>query len=352
VDNTDPTNPVIAFPAPADIGAATSAQGALADSALQSIVAGTNITVDVTDPENPIINSSGGSVAPATTAENDFQIGNGFGVWIKKTLAEISTILRTSLDGVYTKLSSMSAANAALLVGGGSTVLHTHAMANHKAQHQLGGADEIDVSPLVAIRPAMIIASTGNSSYWTPQLTAGRGITSVGFSSIYAGTGNTINDIVGNSVGDTINIAVSGGPRTIIRIRLASWTTSNKSEMWAGLFASTSAFPTTTGAHIGFRLLETAGAGASKATLYTSCGTGAGGTQTAIATNVGTIYSPLEVAFDFSSTGILYYLNGSLVATHTTNYAMNTNLHFGIWAKTFEAVSKAVFIYSPIIMQG
>jgi hypothetical protein len=93
---------------------------------LQSIVAGTNITVDVTDPENPIINSSGGSVAPATTAENDFQVGDGLGAWIKKTLAEISTILRTSLDGVYTKLSSMSAANAALLVGGSSITLHTH----------------------------------------------------------------------------------------------------------------------------------------------------------------------------------------------------------------------------------
>jgi hypothetical protein len=93
VDNTDPTNPVIAFPAPADIGAATSAQGALADSAVQSIVAGTNITVDVTDPENPIINSSGGSVAPVTTDTNDFQVGDGLGAWVKKTLAETKVIL-------------------------------------------------------------------------------------------------------------------------------------------------------------------------------------------------------------------------------------------------------------------
>jgi len=41
---------------------------------------------------------------PAATAENDVQVGNGLGSWIKKTLAEFSTILQTSLDGVYLKL--------------------------------------------------------------------------------------------------------------------------------------------------------------------------------------------------------------------------------------------------------
>ena len=52
---------------------ATAAQGALADSALQSIVAGTNISVDITDPQNPIISNTGSgeyvtaaSFAPAT----------------------------------------------------------------------------------------------------------------------------------------------------------------------------------------------------------------------------------------------------------------------------------------------
>jgi len=35
----------------------------------------------------------GGGSAPATTAENDFQVGNGSGSWIKKTLAETKTIL-------------------------------------------------------------------------------------------------------------------------------------------------------------------------------------------------------------------------------------------------------------------
>jgi hypothetical protein len=39
---------------------ATAAQGAKADTAVQSVVAGTNVTVDNTDPKNPIVNASGG----------------------------------------------------------------------------------------------------------------------------------------------------------------------------------------------------------------------------------------------------------------------------------------------------
>ncbi|GEM_PF-1118310 len=40
---------------PADIGAATAAQGAKADSAVQSVVAGTGISVNNTDPRNPVL---------------------------------------------------------------------------------------------------------------------------------------------------------------------------------------------------------------------------------------------------------------------------------------------------------
>lgn len=66
VDNTDPANPVLSFPTPADVG------------------------------------------IPTTTAENDFQVGNNAGAWVKKTLAEVITILRTSLDSVYVTLSGVA----------------------------------------------------------------------------------------------------------------------------------------------------------------------------------------------------------------------------------------------------
>lgn len=52
--------------------------------------------------------SGGGYTPPATTAENDFQVGGvgaTLGTWVKKTLAEVVTILRTALDSVYAPLS-------------------------------------------------------------------------------------------------------------------------------------------------------------------------------------------------------------------------------------------------------
>lgn len=45
-----------------------------------------------------------GSSAPATTAANDFQVGDSAGNWIKKTLAEVITILRIALDSVYAEI--------------------------------------------------------------------------------------------------------------------------------------------------------------------------------------------------------------------------------------------------------
>lgn len=48
---------------------------------------------------------------PATTAANDFQVGNGSGNWIKKTLAQTITILRTSLDSIYAALTHTHAAS-------------------------------------------------------------------------------------------------------------------------------------------------------------------------------------------------------------------------------------------------
>jgi len=68
-----------------------------------------------------------GYTPPTTTAANDVQVGDGSGNWIKKTLAEFSTIIQTALDSIYLKLSDMSAANAATLTNGSNAdALHTH----------------------------------------------------------------------------------------------------------------------------------------------------------------------------------------------------------------------------------
>jgi len=46
----------------------------------------------------------------SSTAANDFLVGSGTGAWIKKTLAQTITILRTSLDSAYAALSHTHAA--------------------------------------------------------------------------------------------------------------------------------------------------------------------------------------------------------------------------------------------------
>lgn len=50
VDDTDPANPIVA------LDSATQASLALADSAVQSVVGGANVSVDSTDPQNPVVN--------------------------------------------------------------------------------------------------------------------------------------------------------------------------------------------------------------------------------------------------------------------------------------------------------
>jgi hypothetical protein len=50
---------------------ATASQGSKADSALQSVVAGTNVTVDNTDPHNPVISTAGGGGTPSGAAGGD-----------------------------------------------------------------------------------------------------------------------------------------------------------------------------------------------------------------------------------------------------------------------------------------
>lgn len=61
-----------------------------------------NITNKVGTVNTPYANSL--VYRPTTTALNDFQMGNGSGGWIKKTLTEAATVLRTILDSAYSQL--------------------------------------------------------------------------------------------------------------------------------------------------------------------------------------------------------------------------------------------------------
>lgn len=63
VDATDPNNPIIS----------STATGGQVD----TIVAGTNVTIDATDPVNPIVNATGGGASPLTTKGDVFVYDTG-----------------------------------------------------------------------------------------------------------------------------------------------------------------------------------------------------------------------------------------------------------------------------------
>ena len=72
-----------------------------------------------------------GYTPPTTTAANDFQVGDGSGSWIKKTLAQTITILRTSLDSIYSAITHDHDTDY-------SDISHTHA---HSALTGIGTGD-------------------------------------------------------------------------------------------------------------------------------------------------------------------------------------------------------------------
>ena len=93
---------------------ATAAQGLLADSAVQSIVAGTNISVDNTDPQNPIINASGSSAPIFLVDENgDFLVDEN-GDFLISEYEDYAVITQTITNGDTTHSPSGDAVYDAL----------------------------------------------------------------------------------------------------------------------------------------------------------------------------------------------------------------------------------------------
>lgn len=68
-------------------------------SALNSILE--SHTDNVSNPHNVTAAQVGAPAHTLSTAINDFLVGSGSNTWIKKTLAETITILRTSLDSIF-----------------------------------------------------------------------------------------------------------------------------------------------------------------------------------------------------------------------------------------------------------
>lgn len=127
---------------------ASAAQGALADSAVQSVVAGSNVTVDNTDPRNPVVSASGGGsgsgdvTGPSSSVDSEIALFNSTtGKVIKR--ASTTGILKAS-SGV---LSAATAGTDYLVPPSGTALLKANsggALANAVAgtdYYNPGGTD-------------------------------------------------------------------------------------------------------------------------------------------------------------------------------------------------------------------
>ena len=104
----------------ADVGAATTAQGAKADSAVQSIVAGTGVSVDATDPHNPVVSATGSGsgdvVGPASATDGDVALFDGTTGKLLKDGGSLGAAVRAAvLTGLSTSTSAVIAATDTVL---------------------------------------------------------------------------------------------------------------------------------------------------------------------------------------------------------------------------------------------
>ena len=108
-------------------GKATSAQGAKADSAVQSVVAGTNITVDATDPQNPIVSATGGGgsgdvVGPSSATDGAVALYDGTTGKLLKDGVILGTAATTSASAYATAAQGTKADTSVQSVVAGTNV--------------------------------------------------------------------------------------------------------------------------------------------------------------------------------------------------------------------------------------
>jgi len=136
---------------------------------------------------------------PATTAVNDFQVGNGSGYWVKKTLAETVTILRTSLDTVYQATLGYTAENTANKETGSAPTDNT---TKYPSSHTVYTALATKQASLLASSPIQLLS--GYILYMPPATTSANGYLS-------SSDWNTFNNKIGATGGSmtgTLTISV------------------------------------------------------------------------------------------------------------------------------------------------
>lgn len=211
---------------------ASAAQGALADSAVQSVVAGSNVTVDNTDPRNPVVSASGGGggsgdvTGPSSSVDSEIALFNSTtGKVIKR--ASTTGILKAS-SGV---LSAATAGTDYLVPPSGTALLKANsggALANAVAgtdYYNPGGTD-------------VAIADGGTGASTAPAARANLGSTTVGDAVFVAANAAAARTAIGSVIGADVQAYDAD---------LAALAANSTSGLWARTGAGTGAARTITG---------------------------------------------------------------------------------------------------------
>ncbi len=178
------------------------------------------------------------------------------------------------------------------------------------------------------------VSGTGTITKAFNQMTLATGATNTSKSSVYETNAHWIT--YSNSAYYT---------RLAVRI-MPFVATQTGQTIWVGL-TDTPAAPTLASTnHMAFYVTSTAD-------LYASCNDGGGdaGTQTDTTVNLANI-TALELYIYYSADNIKYYVNGTLVATHTTNRPNNWPGQILIYISTEASADRQIIAYPMFLQQG
>jgi len=228
------------------------------------------------------------------TAVSNFLVASGAGVFVKKTLAEVKTLLNWAAD-----------------IATHAAVADAHHAEDHASRHQFLGDDLLDIGKLIVLG-AWSYTDWQTRDNWTDYLVGSGGVTWLGILAMRPNTGATLNSIGSLYCGSSVSMSpVSNGRLVACNIALRSAVTD--SEVWAVARRSDEdpdSFPSLIERHVGFRVLN--------GRLYASNGNGTNGTQTDTGIDFAQYGAKILVALGGSGE-IKFYCNSVLVATHTTN---------------------------------
>jgi hypothetical protein len=225
-------------------------------------------------------------------------------------------------------------------------------LSDHDSRHSFGGADEISPYGLMCIKPYSVMFSTGSSTCWTKVDIAGTGSTAHELSAIGVTSGANANDHTIYYQNGTTGVNFSAASQSVyFGIRMGCWMATTNVEQWV-LFSNTPAsYPANTHSYVGFKFISTGAATAMTLTAESCDGGGAGHTvSTDITNSVSyTQYQTADVAFRSTTGHIYFYVNGVVLADHTTHLPI-TNLFLSLQSKALSTAAKTLQVYTPKIV--